>query len=221
MAGFWVCSGPNKKNKKKKKKKNELLRSGEEELSSNSSKSVSENGNRVMVVVDWSIEAQGALQWTLSHALHTHDTILLLHVLKTSNKQGFGFNNKVDYIKAYELLFSMRNMCLKRRPEVQVEIALLEGKERGPVIVEEAKKHKLSLLVLGQRKRPILRRLLNRWATRSDRRGRKKKKTTCRGTVEYCIQNSSCLTIAVRKKSRQIGGYLITTKRHRNFWLLA
>ncbi|CAK9312206.1 unnamed protein product [Citrullus colocynthis] len=226
MACFLVCSKPQQKNpisdSVENVQKKELLGigvSGEEDFSSDSSKALSQNGNRVMVVVDWSVEAKEALEWTLSHAVQNNDTIVLVHVLKSLKLQGFEFGNKVKYIKAYKLLFSLRNMCLKTRPQVQVEIALLEGKERGPIIVEEAKKHKLSLLVLGQRKRPILRRLLNRWTTRRSRRRGKKK--TCRATAKYCIQNSSCMTIAVRKKSKQIGGYLITTKSHKNFWLLA
>ncbi|XP_023526546.1 uncharacterized protein LOC111790014 [Cucurbita pepo subsp. pepo] len=41
------------------------------------------------------------------------------------------------------------------------------------------------------------------------------------GAVEYCIQNASCMAIAVRRKSKKLGGYLITTKRQKDFWLLA
>ena len=95
--------------------------------------------------------------------------------------------------------------------QIQVEVAKLEGKEKGPIIVEAAKQQKVSLLVLGQRKKSIIWRLMRRWA---GKRGR-------RGVVDYCIQNASCMTIAVRRKSNELGGYLITTKRHKNFWLLA
>lgn len=96
--------------------------------------------------------------------------------------------------------------------QVQVEIAISQGKEKGPVIAEEAKRQNVSLLVLGQRKKSILWRLMRRWAS-------KKKAVT--DIVDYCIQNSSCMTIAVRRKGSKLGGYLITTKRHKNFWLLA
>ncbi|KAL0535626.1 hypothetical protein IC582_029966 [Cucumis melo] len=231
MACFLLCSKSQQENpisdSVENVQKRELLGSGvsgEGDFSSDNPKALCQNGNRVMVVVDWSVEAKEALEWTLSHAVQKNDTIVLVHVLKSLKLQresfiGFEFGNKVNYIKAHKLLFSMRSMCLKAKPEVQVEVALLEGKERGPIIVEEAKKHKLSLLVLGQRKRPLLRRLFNRWAKRRSRR--RKKKKTCRATAEYCIQNSSCMTIALRKKSKKIGGYLITTKSHKNFWLLA
>lgn len=44
-------------------------------------------GRRIMIVVDSSIEAKGALQWALSHTVQCHDTLVLLHVTKPS-KQG-------------------------------------------------------------------------------------------------------------------------------------
>lgn len=47
-------------------------------------------GNRVMVVVDSSLEPQTALQWTLSHAVQTKDTIFLLHIVNPS-KQGTNY----------------------------------------------------------------------------------------------------------------------------------
>lgn len=41
-------------------------------------------GNRIMVVVDSSIEAKGALEWALSHAVQPQDTLLLFHVTKST-----------------------------------------------------------------------------------------------------------------------------------------
>ncbi|MBA0859543.1 hypothetical protein Goshw_008076 [Gossypium schwendimanii] len=136
-----------------------------------------ERGNKVMVVVDSSLESKAALEWALSYAIQDHDSIVLLHV--------------------------------------EVEVAKVEGKEKGPVIVEAAKQRKVSILVLGQRKRCVIWRLLRRWDGK--RRG------SGGGVVDYCIENapSSCKTMAVRRKSNQLGGYLITTKLHKNFWLLA
>ncbi|CAK7323212.1 unnamed protein product [Dovyalis caffra] len=169
------------------------------------------NGNKVMVVVDSSLEAKGALEWVLSHTVQNQDTIVLLYVCKPSKK---GPESSLEQIlRAHETLQSMKNMCQGRRPGVQVVVAMHEGKERGPMIVEEAKQRRVSLLVLGQRKRSIMWRLMKRWAGKRNRGGA--------GTVEYCIQNASCMTIAVRSKGKKLGGYLITTKRHKNFWLLA
>lgn len=47
-------------------------------------------GNRVMIVVDSSVEAKGALHWALSHTVQVQDTIILMHVLvtKKTSKQG-------------------------------------------------------------------------------------------------------------------------------------
>lgn len=46
-----------------------------------------EMGNKIMVVVDSSLEAKGALEWALSHTVRTQDTIVLLHVAQPC-KQG-------------------------------------------------------------------------------------------------------------------------------------
>ncbi|KAI4343997.1 hypothetical protein L6164_011275 [Bauhinia variegata] len=165
-------------------------------------------GNKIMVVVDSSLEAKGALDWALSHTVQSQDTIVLVHVAKPSRQESSG--GKL-HLKAYQLLLNMKNICQTKRPGVQVQFVILEGKEKGKSIVEEAKQQKVSLLVTGQRKRSMLWCLMKRW-------GRKRART---GFVEYCIQNSACMTIAVRRKSSKLGGYLITTKRHKKFWLLA
>lgn len=45
-------------------------------------------GRRIMIVVDSSVEAKGALQWALSPStVQSHDTLILLYVTKPS-KQG-------------------------------------------------------------------------------------------------------------------------------------
>jgi len=142
--------------------------------------------------------------------------------------------------RACELVNSLKNMCQLKRPEVsvissvqvaclilfisrnwdikrglhmqiQIEIAVVEGKEKGPLIVEEAKKQGAALLVLGQKKRSMTWRLIMMWASNK----------VTGGVVEYCIQNADCMAIAVRRKGKKHGGYLITTKRHKDFWLLA
>lgn len=42
------------------------------------------SGNKIMVVVDSSLETKGALEWALSHTVQTQDTLFLLHVIKPS-----------------------------------------------------------------------------------------------------------------------------------------
>ncbi|XP_019153097.1 PREDICTED: uncharacterized protein LOC109149651 [Ipomoea nil] len=162
-------------------------------------------GNRVMVVVNRSFEAKGALQWALSHAVQSQDTVVLLRIVTNPCKQGGNSDSVLNQRASHEILCSMETMCHAMRPGVQVERVVQEGngKEKGVEIVEAAKQQRVNLLVLGKRKRSMVRVA-----------GRSK-------ITNYCIQNADCMTVAVRRKSRKYGGYLITTKRHKNFWLLA
>lgn len=50
-----------------------------------------EIGNKIMVVVDSSLEAKGALEWALSNTIQTQDTIILLHVAKPSRRGEITF----------------------------------------------------------------------------------------------------------------------------------
>ncbi|RDX62230.1 hypothetical protein CR513_59456, partial [Mucuna pruriens] len=168
-----------------------------------------EAGNKIMVVVDSTFEAKGALQWALSHTVQTQDTLVLLHVARPTGEgreSGAKFN-----VKGYQLLVDMKSMCEMKRPGVLVNVVMIEGEEKGVAIVQEAKQQRVSLLVVGQRKRSILWCIMRRWV----------RKGTTSGLVDYCIHNSPCMTIAVRKNNRKLGGYTITTKRHKKFWLLA
>lgn len=79
--------------------------------------------------------------------------------------------------------------------------------------MEEAKEQQVTLLVVGEEKKPPVWRVVKRWGWKK-RRGRA-------GVLKYCLEKASCMTIAVKPKNRKLGGYLITTKRHKNFWLLA
>ncbi|KAK4252553.1 hypothetical protein QN277_014538 [Acacia crassicarpa] len=177
-----------------------------------------ENGscNKIMVVVNSSFEAKCALDWALSHAVQSQDTVVLLHALKPSSQGTEGREKRK--LKNHQLVDDMKNMCQMKRPGVKVKVVkAAEGEEQGRTIVEEAKKQRVTLLVIGQRKRSLwwgfVRRL---WG--SNKRG---SAANCNAVADYCIQNASCMTIAVRKKNKKLGGYLITTKRHKKFWLLA
>ncbi|GMH21900.1 hypothetical protein Nepgr_023743 [Nepenthes gracilis] len=167
------------------------------------------HGNRIMVLIDSSGEAKCALQWALSHAVQKEDTVILSRVAKQSER---GLESGIDVNpRAYGLINSMKSMCQNKRPGVQVEGVVLRGKKMGPLIVEEAKQWRVSLLVLGHQRRSMAWKVFMRWVG---------KRSSCR-VVDYCIQNADCMTIAVRRKSRKLGGYLITTKCHKNFWHLA
>ena len=104
--------------------------------------------------------------------------------------------------------------------QVRVELSLAEGKDRGPAIVEAARKQGVSLLVVGQKKRSVTWRLLSMWmaGVKGAAGGRGGNGASA---ADYCVQHAACMALAVRRKSRRGGGYLITTRRQRDFWLLA
>ncbi|TMX02053.1 hypothetical protein EJD97_022756 [Solanum chilense] len=179
-------------------------------------------GRKIMILVDSSLEAKNALQWALTHTVQSHDLLVLLYVTKPSSSKQDEDSKKEINPRIFEFLASMKNICKLKRPEVQVEVAVAEGKEKGPIIIEESKKHDVSLLVLGQKKRSMTWRLIMMWAHGGRVvAGGGGGGGGGGGVVEYCIQNASCMAIAVRRKSKKVGGYLITTKRQKDFWLLA
>ena len=124
-------------------------------------------------------------------------------------------------MKRQKLVEEMKKMCQMKRGGVCVRVVEVEGEEEGKAIVEEAEQQRVSLLVIGKRKKRSLWRGLVRRLWGRKKREKEKGATTCNGVADYCIHNASCMTIAVRRKNKKLGGYLITTKRHKNFWLLA
>ncbi|KAI3467214.1 hypothetical protein Pfo_023877 [Paulownia fortunei] len=170
------------------------------------------SGRKIMIVVDSSMEAKNAVQWALSHTVQNQDMVILLYVTKPSKQAGQSNKKDVTNPRIPEFLTCMKSMCQLKRPEVCVEVAVVEGKEKGPAIVEAAKRQEVALLVLGQKKRSVTWRLMLMWAGNRAAAG---------GVAEYCVQNASCMAIAVRRKSKKVGGYLITTRRQKDFWLLA
>lgn len=178
-------------------------------------------GRSIMVVVDSCSEAKNALLWTLSHCAQPQDSILLLHFLKAKPSQsgalatgGEETCDKHTASKAYQKVSTLRNICELKRPEVKTEMVVVQGEEKGSTIVKEARERGASLLVLGQKKQYATWRLLMIWASQT-------RPLTKTDTVEYCINNAPCMAIAVRKRGKKVGGYTLTTKRHKDFWLLA
>ncbi|AEC05741.1 Adenine nucleotide alpha hydrolases-like superfamily protein [Arabidopsis thaliana] len=165
-----------------------------------------------MVVVDTTSQTKNALQWALTHCVQDEDNITLLHVTRTPVGQAIDETQRERNSRAHELVHPLKNFCQLKKPNVKTEIVVVEtAEEKGKTIVEESKKQGAGVLVLGQRKRTSKWRVIWKWRTKGGMGG---------GVVEYCIHNSDCMAIAVRKKSNN-GGYLITTKRHKDFWLLA
>ncbi|KAG8062709.1 hypothetical protein GUJ93_ZPchr0003g16568 [Zizania palustris] len=183
-------------------------------------------GRLVMVVADGSAGAAGALQWALSQAVRCNDAVLLLAVVRPAASAGDGGCDScmnISRTSCYQQLDAMRSMCESARPEVKVDVCVVEAEERAPAVVEAARRHSASLLVLRQRRRrPVVARLLLAlWPAATTKRcGRRRRRggggTT---TVEYCIEHAPCEALGVRRRSS--GGYLVSSKRHKDFWLLA
>ncbi|XP_062209331.1 uncharacterized protein LOC133911147 [Phragmites australis] len=169
-------------------------------------------GRRVMVVVDGRTEAAGALQWALSQAVRSNDTVVLLAVVKPVAQDAVSDSCvKILGTRSSQHLEAMRSMCESTRPEVKVETCAVEAEERAPAVVEAARRHGASLLVLGQHRRSVV----HRWLQVLWRRRRR----SSGGMLEYCIEHAPCVALGVRRRSS--GGYLVSSKRHKDFWLLA
>ncbi|CAL4953453.1 unnamed protein product [Urochloa decumbens] len=155
---------------------------------------------RVMVVVDESSGAKHAMMWALTHVANKGDFLTLLHVLPHS---GSGRGEE-----ASSLANSLGTLCKASRPEVEVEALVIQGPKLATVL-SQVKKLEASVLVLSQcRPSPYC------WLGCLLR-------SSSEEFVEHCINQAECLTLAVRKQSKGVGGYLISTRWQKNFWLLA
>ncbi|GFP89797.1 hypothetical protein PHJA_001123500 [Phtheirospermum japonicum] len=163
-----------------------------------------ENGNifvmkkRVMVIVDQSSHSKHAMMWALTHVTNKGDILTLLHIVPSSSSSS-------NFLPPH-LAHSAKPLSL-RCSQVEVEALVIQGPKMGTVM-SQVKKLEVSVLVLGQKKpSPFLSCLLMKSSTEE--------------FVEKCINSLECLTIGVRKQSRGVSGYLISTRWHKNFWLLA
>ncbi|KAF8394223.1 hypothetical protein HHK36_020430 [Tetracentron sinense] len=177
---------------------------------------------KVMVVAEPGRESAGALQWALSHAILKNDELILLHVQNPASwRTSFSTFLKrpashvaalaTEAIGELEFLEEMKNLCEAAQPKVRVHIEKveMEGKDKATTILFQTMVHSIDLLVIGQR-RSLSTALL----------GRSGGSTRGTDTAEYLIENSKCTCVGVQKKG-QNAGYLLNTKTHKNFWLLA
>ncbi|XP_073124675.1 uncharacterized protein [Henckelia pumila] len=162
---------------------------------------VYENGmflmkKRVMVLVDQSSNSKHAMMWALTHVANKGDILTLLHILPSSSSSS-----------PNSLAPTLASLCKASKPEVEVEVLVMEGPKMATV-KSQVKKLEVSVLVLGQKKlSPFLQCLCLKSGTEE--------------FVEQCINKMECLTIGVQKQSKGVSGYLISTRWHKNFWLLA
>ncbi|KAM7514860.1 hypothetical protein LguiA_004443 [Lonicera macranthoides] len=159
---------------------------------------------RVMVVVDQSSHSKQAMMWALTHVTNKGDLLTLLHILPPNSKSEGG-----SEFDSSGLASSLGSLCKASKPEVEVEALVIQGPKLATVM-SQVKKLEVSVLVLGQSKpSPLLSCLCG-----INNNSKEK-------FVEKCINNVECLTLGVRKQSHGIGGYLISTRWKKNFWLLA
>ncbi|KAA8546401.1 hypothetical protein F0562_002860 [Nyssa sinensis] len=164
----------------------------------------SENGElvmkkRVMVVVDQSSHSKHATMWALTHVTNKGDLLTLLHIIPPPDSSS----------SSPYLANSLGSLCEACKPEVEVEEVVIQGPKLG-TLMNQVKKLEVSVLVLGQKRpSPFINCLCGSGSSITEE------------FVEQCINNLECLTIGVRKQCKGIGGYLISTRWQKNFWLLA
>ncbi|KAK9096040.1 hypothetical protein Sjap_021537 [Stephania japonica] len=157
---------------------------------------------RVMVVVDQSSYSKHAMMWALTHVTNNGDLLTLLHIIPPSHSAENGDPS------CSSLASSLGTLCKACKPEVDVEALVIQGPKLA-TILSQVKKLEVSVLVLGQKKQKYSS-FLNCICVSSSE-----------DLVEQCINSAECLTLGVRKQSRGMGGYLISSRWQKNFWLLA
>ncbi|KAJ9560296.1 hypothetical protein OSB04_005456 [Centaurea solstitialis] len=169
---------------------------------SNGGRYGSEKRKRVMVVVDESIHSKHAMLWALTHVANKGDMLTLLQICPNLKKESESCS-----APANQLVTSLGSLCKACKPQVEVEALVIEGPKLATV-VSQVKKLEVSVLVLGQKNSSSFFHCLGGMSSTEK-------------FVEQCINTVECLTIGVRKQSKGIGGYLISTRWQKDFWLLA
>ncbi|MQM16809.1 hypothetical protein Taro_049770 [Colocasia esculenta] len=157
-----------------------------------------------MVVIDHTTRAKHAMMWALTHVANKGDIITLLHVVAPHCGGGGGRRDARSCTP--QLADSLGTLCKACKPEVEVEALVIQG-PKLPTVLSQVKKLEASVLVLSQSK-PSTFCCLFAGSEEED-------------FVEQCINKSDCLTLAVRKQSGGVGGYLVSSRWQKNFWLLA
>ncbi|KAF8109182.1 hypothetical protein N665_0101s0012 [Sinapis alba] len=205
---------------------------------------------RIMVIADPTRESAAALQYALSHAVLEQDELILVHVennggswknafssflrlpsssssSNTSGSSQGAANFNASTANAASSLASeigqgegnflehMRRISETAQPKVPVhaECITMEG-IKATAILLHGEKLGVDVIIIGQR-RTISSSLLGSRRPGGSLRGSKGV-----DTAEYLIENSKCTCVGVQKKG-QNGGYVLNTKTHKNFWLLA
>ncbi|EOY06221.1 hypothetical protein QUC31_016395 [Theobroma cacao] len=186
---------------------------------------------KVMVVADPTPHSAAALQYALSHAMLEQDELILFHVENPNSwKNTFStFLRKPSFSSAstapsategastdIDFLDQMKRACEIAQPNIPVRIEKtdMDGKDKATVILSKCKALGIDLLIIGQR-RSLSSAILGYKRSSGSMRGAK-----LIDTADYLIENSQCTCVGVQKRG-QNGGYVLNTKTHKNFWLLA
>ncbi|URE33796.1 Universal stress protein [Musa troglodytarum] len=157
---------------------------------------------RVIAVIDSSARAKHAMMWALTQVATEGDLLTLLRVVPPDHHHLLRGGGEDD---ATKLASSLAALCKACKPEVEVEALIIEGAKLATVL-SQVKKLEASVLVLSQGKPSPFCCML---------------RSSSEEFVEQCIGKADCLTLAVRKQSGGVGGYLISTRWQKDFWLLA
>ncbi|PKA46965.1 hypothetical protein AXF42_Ash011639 [Apostasia shenzhenica] len=155
---------------------------------------------RVIAVVDGGAVAKHTTLWALTHVAGKGDILTLLRIIPPPSSSS---SRRED--EAHLLANSLASLCRACCPEVEVEALVIRGPKLATVL-SQVKKLEAYVLVLSQAK-PSPFSCLMRSGTED--------------FVEQCIEKAQCMAMAVRKQSRGVGGYLVSTRWKKNFWLLA
>ncbi|WJX47361.1 hypothetical protein P8452_34059 [Trifolium repens] len=132
---------------------------------------------------------------------------------------GGGGGSGAEGETVIDFLEEMKNACKVSQPKLKVRVMKVEtdnGKDRANTILSYTIKQEIDVVVIGQ-KRTLSSTLLGyKRPTGGSLKGAK-----MIDTAEYLIHNTpgTCTCVAVQRKAN--GGYVLNTKTHRNFWLLA
>ncbi|CAB4282314.1 unnamed protein product [Prunus armeniaca] len=191
---------------------------------------------RVMVVADPTRESASALQYALAHVVLEHDELILFSVenqntwrntfttllkipslastaIATMSLEGINAEEGVDFLE------EMKNACKRVQPKLSVRAERMgkeDGKDKANTILHQSDALGIDIIIIGQRRR-ISKEILGTYTWPGAGRGTTNKAID---TADYLIENSKCACVAVQKKG-QDGGYLLNSRTHKNFWLLA
>ncbi|XP_047945412.1 uncharacterized protein LOC125192006 isoform X1 [Salvia hispanica] len=145
---------------------------------------------------------------------------------------GNGSGGEADFLDG------MKRACAAAKPTLKVAVEkaeAAEGKDKAAAIVSHSAASNVELLIIGRKRNALSKSILaynSMNKTVSDRCriakmccfGRARRGLLFKGlmemeTAEYAIENSKCTCVSVQRKTN--GGYLLNSKRHKNFWLLA